>query len=233
MRRLWLWFLLAFAVTLFGFWPTTVGQYGPPDALRIVHGAFAVTWMAMLVVQSWLIGHGHRRLHRWIGRSSLIVVPGLIVTALMVLMNSLPTGGAAHFGRELLLILTWIDLWSLTLFAGLYVGALIWRRDMFVHSRLMASTVFVALIPALGRAYGMNIPALQGLTGALNPSFWTCEIVLLGLILRDGFRGRWATPWWITLIALEAIRLTMTSAPGLGAFVAVARAMGLPAEGPN
>ena len=229
MRSLWLWFALAFAVTLFGFWPTTVGRFGPPDMLRIIHGGFAVTWMAILVVQAWLIGHGHRRIHRWVGRASLIVVPGLILSALLVVMDSLPTGGAAHFPRRLLLILVWIDLWSLTLFAGLYLAALAWRRVMFVHSRLMASTVFIALIPALGRLYGMNIPALEGLTGALDPSFWTCELILVGLIVRDGLSGHWKTPWWITLIGLEAIRLTMNAAPDWSGFVAVARAMGLPA----
>lgn len=228
MRSLWLWFSLAFVVILFSFWPTTLGRFGPPDALRIVHGGFAVTWMVLLIVQSWLIGRGHSRTHRWLGRTSLVIVPGLIVTAGLVVMDSLPNGGAAHFPRHLLLIITWVDLSSLALFAGLYVGALAWRKNRFIHGRLMASTVFIALIPALGRAYGMNIPALEGLTGALNPSFWTCEIILAGLIVKDGLGGRWKTPWWITLIGLEAIRLTMFAAPDWSGFIAVARAMGLP-----
>lgn len=227
MRHIWIWFALAFAVTLFGFWPTTVGKFGPPDMIRMIHGLFAVTWMLMLVVQSWLIGHGHNRVHRWIGRSSLIVAPGLVITAALVMLDSLPDGGAAHFPRQLLLILVWIDGWSLLLFSGLYVAAILNRKRMYVHSRLMASTVFVALIPALGRAYGMNIPALEGLTGALNPSFWTGELVLAGLILRDGLKGNWKTPWWVTLVALEAIRLTMFAAPGWGWFVKLAEALGL------
>lgn len=229
MRSLWLWFALAFAVTVFGFWPTTVGPFGPPDTLRIVHGSFAATWMAMLVVQSWLIGHGHRRWHRWVGRASLIVVPGLVISAVLVVFDSLPTGGAAHFPRHLLLITVWIDLWSLALFVALYVAALAYRRTLFLHSRLMASTVFVALIPALGRVYGMNIPALGGLLGALNPSFWTVETILVILITRDGLAGRWRTPWWITLIGLEAIRETMIPAASWSSFIAVLDEFGLPA----
>jgi hypothetical protein len=231
MRHIWIWFALAFAVTLFGFWPTTLGPYGPPDPLRMVHGAFAVTWMLMLVVQSWLIGHGHWKAHRWVGRSSLIVAPGLVISALAVVVDSLPTGGAGHFPRELLLILVWIDVWSLILFAGLYVAAILQRRRMYLHSRLMASTVFVALIPALGRAYGMNIEALGGLTGALHPSFLTGEIVLVGLIVRDGLKGEWKTPWWITLIALAAIQATMFAAPGWGWFTGLVEALGLAPAG--
>lgn len=79
MRHIWLWFALAFAVTLFGFWPTTLGRLGPPDTLRMVHGVFAVTWMLMLVVQSWLIGHGHWKAHRWEWFTALAEALGLAV----------------------------------------------------------------------------------------------------------------------------------------------------------
>src|SRR4051812_1590971 len=128
MRSLYLWFLLAFAVMLFGFWPTTVGPFGPPDMIRTVHGGFAMVWMALLVVQAWLIGHGHERVHKWLGRTSLVIAPGLVISAFMVLLDSLPTGGAAHFSRELLTILVWIDVWSLSLFSLLYVLAIAHRR---------------------------------------------------------------------------------------------------------
>lgn len=228
MRHLYLAFLLAFAVMVFGFWPTTVGPYGPPDALRIWHGAFASGWMALLVIQSWLVGHGRYGAHRWLGRTSLIVAPGLVITAVMVMMNALPTGGAAHFPRHLMLILTWVDLWSLAVFSLLYVLAIVYRRNMALHSRFMASTVFVALIPALGRALGMNIPALNGLEGSLHPCYWIVEIVIAGLIVWDWRNGRRVSPYWLVLIASAAIELTMFAAPDWPPFLAVAHAMGLP-----
>jgi len=227
MRHLYLAFLLIFAVTLFGFWPSFTGGMGPLDPMRLVHGGLATTWMAMLVVQSWLIGHGHNRWHRWIGRSSLVIAPALVISALVVVADML--GPRSHFGVSLRLTLAWIDVWSLALFGLLYVLAIAFRRTMFLHARFMASTAFVALPPALGRAYGMNIPSLGGLAGALPPSFWTVEAVLVGLILWDGFRGRWASPWWLTLAVMAAIQATMFHAPNWPAFVAFARTMGLPA----
>lgn len=227
MRRLYWAFLLAFAVMLAGFWPSFAGMMGPLDPMRVVHGALAVTWMAMLVVQSWLIGRGHRRWHRWIGRTALVIVPALIVSAFVVIHDML--GPNSHFSRELRLTLAWIDIWSLPLFGLLFALAIVYRRTLFLHSRFMASTVFIALIPALGRLYGMNIPALHGLKAALDPSFLTVEIVLAGLALRDGLKGRWLTPWWVTLIALVAIELTMFHAPNWPWFLGVARMMGLPA----
>ncbi|WGM29960.1 hypothetical protein [Brevundimonas sp. NIBR11] len=230
MRSLYLWFLLAFGVMLFGFWPTTVGPFGPPDTIRTVHGVFALAWMGLLVLQSWLIGHGHGRIHRYLGRASLLIAPGLVISAFMVVLDSLPTGGAAHFPRGLLLILVWIDVWSLLLFGLLYGLALAHRRRMFLHARFMAGTVFVALIPALGRAYGMNVPALGGLLGAVNPSFWTVEAVLLFLIVRDWRVGhREVSPWWLTLGGLAMVQVTMTLAPTWPWFISLLTSLGLPA----
>jgi hypothetical protein len=75
----------------------------------------------------------------------------------------------------------------------------------------------------------MNIPSLHGLAGALPPSYWTIEAVLVGLVLWDGLRGRWLTPWLLTLAVTVAIHLTMFQAPNWPVFVAFARLIGLPA----
>jgi hypothetical protein len=221
-------FMLALAVTVFGFMPTTIGKYGPPDTIRVVHGLFATSWMVLLIVQSWLIGHRHNRLHRLLGWSSVIIAPGTVISALAVLLIS---QGQGHFPPDLLLILDWIDLWSLTLFSGLYVAGILNRRTMSLHSRYLGSTIFVVLIPALGRAYGMNIEALGGLRGSLHPSFWTVEIIIVALIVRDalkhgGLKARYLTPYAVTLITLLAIEWTMFMAPHwpwFAAFMGLAR----------
>lgn len=228
MRNLYLAFVLAFGVMLLGFWPSFTGAAGPLDGMRVVHGVLATAWMALLVIQSWLIGHGYAKAHRWVGRTALIIVPALIVSAFVVIHDML--GPHSHFSRDLRLTLAWVDIWSLPLFGLLFVLALVYRRTMFLHARFMASTVFIALIPALGRLYGMNIPALHGLRGALYPSFWTVELVLAGLVVRDGLQGRWRTPWWLTLGALVALQLTLFQAPHWPWFLGVARLMGF-AEG--
>lgn len=227
MRHLYLAFVLAFAVMTFGFFPSATGALGPLDTMQTIHGVVAVLWMAMLVLQSWLIGHGYNRLHRWIGRSSLVVVPVLLCTAFQMVVNML--GPRSHFDVPLRLTLAWIDLWSLALFALVYVLALAYRRTMFLHARFMASTVFIAIVPALGRAYGMNIPGIGGLSGALPPSFLTVEIVLAALIIWDRLKERrWTSPWWVVLAGLAFVHATMFQAPGWPAFVAIAQALGLP-----
>ncbi|WP_426009389.1 hypothetical protein [Caulobacter sp. DWR2-3-1b2] len=52
MRNLYLAIVLAFVVLLAGFGPSFMGAAGPRDPMREVHGALAVAWMILLVVQS-------------------------------------------------------------------------------------------------------------------------------------------------------------------------------------
>jgi hypothetical protein len=146
----------------------------------------------------------------------VILAPGLVISALIVVLTS--QGPKSHFPPDLLLILDWIDLWSLVLFAVLYVAGILNRRTMSLHSRYLGSTVFVALIPALGRAYGMNIEAIGGLRGSLHPSYWTVEVILVALIVRDalkhgGFKARYLTPYAVTLAGLLAMEWTMFMVP--------------------
>ena len=227
MRHLYLFFLLAFAIVAYGFWPSLyAGAAGPIDPLRAIHGALAATWMLLLILQSWLIGHGHWTWHGRFGRASRYIVFLLVVSSFLVVRDML--GPNSHFGRDLRLTLAWIDLWSLLLFSGLYIAAIVHRRKLALHARLMASTVFVALPPALGRAYGMHIPSLHGLAGALPPTFITVEAGLAALIVWDAAHRRFLFPFPITFAALGLIGLTMFSAPHWPLFVAVARLLGLP-----
>ena len=227
MSHLYLAFLLAFAIMAFGFWPSLyAGAAGPIDPLRATHGALAASWMGLLVVQSWLIGRGHWKLHGRFGRASRYVTFLLVVSSFFVVCDML--GPRSHFDRDLRLTLAWLDLWSLVLFSGLYIAAYIYRRRMALHARLMASTIFVVLPPALGRIYGMNIHALGGLKGALPPTYLTVEIALAALILWDAAHRRFFAPFPITFCALGAMALSMFAAPHWHVYVAFAQLLGLP-----
>jgi hypothetical protein len=224
MRRLYWAFLFAFAVMVAGFWPTTAGSSVPLGPLRIIHGSLAALWMAMLVVQSFLAGRWKIIWHRRIGWASVAVVPALVVTAFLVVQDGLRH--STYFPRDLRLTLTWIDLWSLALFTGLWGAAIAKRKRWPLHARYVGCTVFVAIIPALGRLLGINIPAIGGLSGALHPCYWIVEAVLIGLIVRDIRKGGHPTPYAITLAGLALSEVTMFAAPHWGWFNAFAEAIG-------
>lgn len=223
MRTLYLWFVLAFAVMAYGFWPSVHGDFGPLDWLRWVHGALAAGWMALLVAQAWAIGHDRWRWHKAAGRASRWMVPPLLVSSFFLVRDEL--GPHSHFGRDLRLSLAWGDFLSLMLFAGFYVAAYRHRRRFALHARCMAATVFVVLPPALGRAYG---PIFGGLEGALQPAYLTVDTAMLFLILWDASRRRFLAPIPIALAGTILLQTTMTAAPRIPPFVAFATALGYP-----
>lgn len=222
-------FVAAFVVTFAGFWPSFFSGTAGLGVVRILHGVVATSWMLLVIVQAWLIerpGPTPRRLHRRLGWTSLAFAAALVVTGLMVVHRMLadPDG----LPSSLRLTLAWIDLWSLLAFTLLYAGALARRRDRAVHARLMGSTVLVGLIPALGRVFAHYVPGIAGLPGALHPSFWVVEAVLVLLILRDLRAGRRRTPFAAVLAVFVAIELTMFPAAGFVPYISLARLLGYP-----
>jgi len=225
-RHLYWAFVLAFVIMGVGFWPSVHGDFGPIDTIRTLHGLCASGWMAMLILQSWLIGHNKWRLHVRVGRVSRYLAAALVATAFIVVCDML--GPQSHFSPELRLTLAWLDLWSLVLFSTLYILALINRRNMNLHARYMASTVFVALPPAVGRILGEHFAWFGGLKGALSPSYLLMVAILAVLILWDARHRRFFPAFPITMAATIAMWATMFAAPHWPPFIALARAIGLP-----
>jgi hypothetical protein len=223
-RYLWLAFALAFAIMVAGFWPTTIGGVaGPLDWLRIVHGTLAATWMAMLVAQSWLAGRWHIRWHRRIGWSSVAVVPALVLSSLLVMQDELRH--STYFQRDLRLTLTWIDLVSLIVFTGLWGAAIAERRNWRRHARWVGCTVFIVIVPALGRLLPSFLP-ITSLAQALHPSYAIVEAVLVVLIVRDVTRRGYPLPYAVTLAALVFSEATMFAAPHWRWFASFCEAIG-------
>ncbi len=227
MRHIYLFFVAALAVVVAGFWPSATGAVGPLSPMSIVHGIVATLWMVMLIVQTWLIGRRGLAWHRAIGRASYVVAPLLIGSALVVVAGML--GPNSHFDRDLRLTLAWLDLWSLLLFTLVYALAIRFRRVWPIHGRLMATTALIALPPAVGRLYAMNVPAFDGLAGALVPTYLTVDLVIVVLLARDLMRARHLVwPYALLLVGSVVPQLFMFAAPHWAPFVALAGKLGLP-----
>ena len=80
----WMWGLVALVGV--GFWKTYFSRLGLADAVTHLHAGLMLAWMAMLLVQPWLIRTRRMALHRRIGQFSYGVMPGVLLTALDVLV---------------------------------------------------------------------------------------------------------------------------------------------------
>jgi hypothetical protein len=54
-----------------------------------VHAAVMALWLLLLIAQAWFVRTMRFRLHRWVGRSSFVIVPLIIVLAIVATHESL------------------------------------------------------------------------------------------------------------------------------------------------
>jgi hypothetical protein len=187
---------------------------GPPlPPLLHVHGVVMTGWVVLLAVQSGLIAGRQVRWHRRLG------VAGTVWAAMVVLLGSTTTVHAAArevraytAGASAQVTVMGLELVQMVLFAAFVATAIVMRRRVDVHKRLMLLTIACMLPSAIGRlpvSFMTNALILSGLYlfvlacvgidtlrhRRLHPAFgWGALAVLGGLQIAFQFTR---TPTWI------------------------------------
>jgi hypothetical protein len=76
---------LILALSLVAFWDNLVSDVGQPsnsDPKMIVHGAFALAWVLVLVLQATFVRTGNMRMHRALGTAGFIAAVGVTLSTL-------------------------------------------------------------------------------------------------------------------------------------------------------
>lgn len=150
-----------------GFGPTYYfrGLTGAPGLPPLVymHGLIMTAWVLLFVAQTWLVASGRRATHRHIG------IVGLALAAAMIVVGYPTAIAAARRGFNPLdtgvnaLGFLLVPLGDLAIFALFVVLAVLLRRRIEVHKRLMLlGTIGALMPPALTR-----LPGPQPVTGVL------------------------------------------------------------------
>jgi len=77
---------LVLLATIVGFWPSYFGNLGEAPLAFHVHGIVATAWVVLVASQSWLIHSGRNTLHRNFGMASLVLLP-LLTGSLVMISN--------------------------------------------------------------------------------------------------------------------------------------------------
>ena len=193
-------FALALLVAVGGFFPSFLARLGETDGPHLLHGTTAFAWMVLLILQSWLVHHGHRPAHRALGRWSWLLVLPMLVGATLMLRSMLASEAPVY--RKFGPTLAFIDITTIAYFVAAYVLALVHRRKVHLHARLMASTVVLVLPPALARLLPGIVPLITSFSQSLHVSLFLTEAVALLLVLRDWRGGRVHPPYVALLVFL-------------------------------
>jgi hypothetical protein len=194
--------LLAFAPTYFN-GRTVSGRSA--TALVHQHTALMVLWVLLLISQAGLIRAKQYRIHRWIGRSSFIIVPLIVLVTLMLSREGL-NGRPITMQDARIDIFTWGQVVPFVLAWAL---ALMYRRRTPIHVRYMVSTIIAAGSAILFRLIANWFAWLPGMSLAENPENFdnlvaasgaVMVLMLLGLIAVDWRLGMRRSPFWLVTI---------------------------------
>ncbi len=203
-RNLFIWLALLIPAVLLAFVPTYVkgvtfsGLSVTP--LVHLHTALMGLWVLMLIGQAWLIRTQRYAIHRWVGRSSFVIVPLIVVATLMLTIESLGRKPEIPPIDARIEIFTWGQVVPFVLAWGL---ALWYRRRTPIHVRYMVSTIFAAGSAIVFRII-LNVfqwvPGMENIENVAAANGSVLVLMLLGLIANDWRLGIRRSPFWLVTI---------------------------------
>lgn len=148
----------AATIVLIGFAPSfylrNLFATEPLPSLLWWHGVIFSSWLLLLVIQTTLIRTGNVQLHRRLGLISTLLLPAMLILGVTVALDTAAHGnGGARLGMTPVEFLI-IPLGAILIFAVLVTIALILRRNIALHKRLIVIATINLIGPALGRIAG-------------------------------------------------------------------------------
>jgi hypothetical protein len=213
-------FALASAVIVWGFWPTYYAHpwQALPATRYHIHGVLMSSWLLMLLTQAYLIRTNRRPVHRMVGKASYVLAP-LIVMMFVVMIHgasNLPRLAATDQTRLALLLFYFLG--AAALFAAFYLLAMLNRHTPATHARYMVCTLFPIYTASSDRIFVRGFPGhpLTALWGWLAG-----DLILLTLAIWDWRSDRRFGPFAValtTMVVYQGLVFAAPSIPGWAAF---------------
>jgi hypothetical protein len=206
------------AVGLIGFGPSYwiplfTGAFTVPPIVHLHAGLF-YAWLALLVVQSYLVMTRRVTRHRELGVLGVSIATAMVFVGIATAIGSMKQGVAAGFEREARAFSV-VPVTGILFFAGLVGAALLNVRRPDVHRRLMLIATVSILNAAVGRLFRLAIGAPPPSSTAVPPPVaftimpgLLTDLLLVPALIHDKLRiGHVHRAYWIGGAALLASQL--------------------------
>jgi len=207
-RNLHIYFALLIPAAVLGFGPFLLGGVTfsgrPVTPVVLVHAALMGLWVLMLIAQAWFIRTNRFRIHQWVGRSSYVIAPVIILSVLVAehenLNHVLNHGAEGAFAEQARLEVFGIP--QILAFGVTWGLAILYRRRTPLHARFMISTAFAISTAIVFRIILNWFTWLPGLDpdslDAIAAANWSVlTLPLLALIAIDWRMGIKRSPFWV------------------------------------
>lgn len=173
------------------FIPMAQRTFGAPPAVHL-HGASALAWISLFLVQAGLVRSGRTALHRRVGQAGLpiaiLIWASGIMTAAWAARRDLPNQGDTAIASFMGTVS------GLSIFLAFVAAGYVSRRRPAAHKRWLALATMAVLWPAIFR-WRHLLPAMPRPDIILG--YFIANLPILVAMLRDRIRYGEVHPVWL------------------------------------
>lgn len=196
---LYLWMLIPMLFMQFGIFRDYWGDFTENAWSVHIHYWTGTIWYFYLILQPYFATHGKMKLHRTNGMIGMFLAGGVCITAFSMLHRDLANAHrAAEMAEQFGPFKPWffygvasVEIPMMLAFGFAVIKGIIHRKSLEDHAWWLVSTVFLIMMPALGRGIqnvhvdmqSANWPNIQ-----IMPSLYVTQGIIIGLALLAAWK---------------------------------------------
>ena len=198
-KDLWKWMIIPMIIMQLGIFMDYWGDFSENAFSVHIHYWTGTAWYAFLIFQPYFVTHGQIERHRTLGIIGMFLAGGVCLTALSMLHRDIASADLSIANRErfgpfedwFFLGVASVEIVMMTAFGYAVVKSIIHRKEIENHSWWLISTVFLIMMPALGRGFqfvwiGLNLQQMPNVD--IMFPLYMAQLAILGLIAAAAWK---------------------------------------------
>ncbi len=200
-KTLYLWMLIPMAFMQWGIFQDYWGDFSQNAWSVHIHYITGTVWYIYLIIQPWFATHGQMPRHRTNGIIGMFIAGAVCLTALSMLHRDIVSSeSSAAMPERFGPFEPWffygvaaVEIVMMTAFGYAVIKSIIHRKQVENHSWWLISSVFIIMMPALGRGIQntyikMNRQAWPAID-IMGP-LYICQLLIIAMILLAAWKYR-------------------------------------------
>ena len=198
-RNLHLWMIIPLVIMQFGIFRDYWGDFYENAWSVHIHYWTGTIWYTYLIIQPYFATHGQLARHRTNGIIGMFIAGGVCLTALSMMHRDIVSAQKALANPEpfgpfqpwFFFGVAVVEIVMMIAFGYAVIKSILQRKEVDNHAWWLTSTVFIIMMPALGRGLGniyndMHIKEWPNIN-IMIPLYFT-QVVIIGILLLGAWK---------------------------------------------
>ena len=198
-KSLYKWMIVPLVVMQLGIFMDYWGDFSDNAWAVHVHYWTGTAWYIFLVIQPYFVTHGQIERHRTVGMIGLFLAGGVCLSALSMMYRDIESAKNSALDPQrfgpfepwFFYGIVVVEIVMMVAFGFAVIKSILHRKEIENHSWWLISTVFLIMMPALGRGVGFLwfALALPGIpTYGVMITAFVSQAIILALVLAAAWR---------------------------------------------